>query len=366
MSSIGSLPTDPIRTSTPEAQPTHEGISEQIKEDYENIDLLKNMEEAGPAPASSGRARKIIAGIAGALLTAVGIAAATASVLATAGIGLGIMAGVAAFVGGVTGTSIIAGVSGCVGIGLIVGSAKMKVNPQVLESAAQKGGENIVNTDNTSKNTILENLAAQEGSIDAKNVQKSADVKKNIKPLKSLLDTVKDIDSTLQQAKKSAKLFGEKQQKTLEVKLQKMGVDPSSISDNLTDEIDMFVDQIEYDKTAQEYKVDHSMALSLIKDISSVALGLGDDAPATELNQKNVLKVRYAISSFLVTKGSENPEVYGPMVDALNNLEFRKTLSDYFMNEFKKSESGEVYVCEAITLAALFMDDKDISNLPKG
>ncbi len=364
MAKIGEGLNIPQNLTVAQNENKNDPIPENVKEDYQKINVVDTMEKAEPAPASSGRARKIIAGIVGALLTAVGIAAAAASVLATAGISLGIMAGAAAFVGGITGTSIIAGVSGCAGIGLIAGSARMKVNPQGLENAAKNTESN--HRANNDRQSILENLAGQQGNIidDNKINVKKVNVKKTgSKQVKSNQQIVYDIDSKLQTSKKSSSIIGEKQRNSISSQLQKMGVtNPEKLSADA--DLMSFFSEIEYSQMKEEYEmggIDHTSLSGIAENV----LELPIDAPATELNQKNVLKVRMAFNNFFATgEGAQFPDSYNSGRDALNNLQFKQKLSEALMRDFEENGMEITNVGAYITFAALFMDD--ISKLPKG
>ncbi len=352
-----------------QSEPVTNNIPKEIKNEYQKQDVIKFAEGAGAQHASSGKTGKILAGIAGAVLTAVGLAAATAAVLATAGIGLGIMAGAAAFVGGITGTSIIAGVSGCAGIGLITASAKMKANTQVLEAPAQNTSVNNASENTTKKDSIIEQLAVQQGNRISENninVEQTEGNSVDKKKPESLKEWVIDICENLKNSNKSSPLIGDMQLKAQAEQLKKMGVDkPEEL--NGEGKIDPLLELLEYDDETNSYGINNDMQVGHLEDIADQVLNQISYDPVKDFNQKNVLKVKMALNNFFATgAGKRFQNMYGIKREGLNNHDVKKLMAEFFMNSSVGAdiEADRLSVKAAITFAALFMDD--ISKLPEG
>ncbi len=131
MSGVGGINTNQTSTTAVNADNTvanNNEITKEQKNNYENTTKIDNL--AGVAKSSSGKAGRIIAGILGGILLAVGIAAATVAVTASFGVAAGILGTAAAFMG-ITGASVTAGAAGAAGIGLITCSALSPKHPEV-------------------------------------------------------------------------------------------------------------------------------------------------------------------------------------------------------------------------------------------
>ncbi len=127
---VGSIggQTIPQQFNTSEAD-NNSKLSAEVKEIYEKNASLEKLEELQvPKSASGHRAKRILSGIFGGLMLAVGVAAATASVIVSCGASAGLIAAAAGVVGGVTGTSIISGCAGCLGLGLLAKSLHKSID----------------------------------------------------------------------------------------------------------------------------------------------------------------------------------------------------------------------------------------------
>ena len=195
---------DPILNTTNVVNTNNIDQVDQIKEDNDVIDKKTedtqkkltsqdNIEQLG-AHKKSGKLGKILKSIVGGFLLAAGVVAATVATVASLGIAPAAFLGISAAIGGITGTSITAGVTGLAGIACLVcnffGDHKTEsfVNGQNTNANTNDNLEMIRNDVNNVNHSVQNNIV--NNNAQAQNPNTTDYIKDSFENLKFYSQTV--------------------------------------------------------------------------------------------------------------------------------------------------------------------------------